>query len=178
MFVFRSFIIIWLAGIIPLFPGAGLKAQFISARIGVDGLTCSACTRATELSLLNLAFVEYADMDLNNNTAFVMFRPGQPVDIQQLSQAVYDAGFSVRDLYAVFDFSGAVAVTSSGPCFSYDQKYYASPGSTSLPVSGRKELRFIGKKLCTKKTYKAMSSRFPGQCQPGVRPDYYFMIEN
>lgn len=152
-----------------------LKAQFVSARIGVDGLTCSACTNATEQSLLKLDCVAYVEMDLNENTALVMFKKDKTVDIQQLSQRVYAAGFSVRDLYVVFDFDTGLPV--SGRCFSYEGKQYALMGGDTFNPVGKTELKFIGKNLCTKKIYKSLKGKMTGTCN-GIKPDYYFMIES
>ena len=46
-----------------LLTSIGVKAQFISAEIGIDGLTCSACTRSAEMSIRKLPFV--ADVKMN-----------------------------------------------------------------------------------------------------------------
>lgn len=158
-----------------LLANVHLNAQFVSARIGVDGLTCSACTNATEQSLLKLDCVAYVEMDLNENTARVMFKKDKTVDIQQLAKRVYAAGFSVRDLYAVFEFDAGTPV--SGSCFQYAGKQYALLGGETLHPTGKTELKFIGKNLCTKKVVKSLKGKMNGTCN-GAKPDYYFMIES
>ncbi len=50
------------------------NAQFISAIVGIDGLTCSACSYATEKSILKLIFVDSVYMELDKNIATVFFK--------------------------------------------------------------------------------------------------------
>lgn len=64
--------------------------------VGVNGLTCSMCTRSVEMSLQKLFFVDSVIMSLENTEGRVYFKPGVPIDMNQVSKAVTDAGFSVR----------------------------------------------------------------------------------
>ena len=75
-------------------------AQFTSAKIGINGLTCSACTRSVETGLRKLSFVENVEMSLENKSGIITFKKGQKVEIEKIASAVTDAGFSVRFLTA------------------------------------------------------------------------------
>lgn len=128
-------------------PGA--FAQFTSALIGVDGLTCSACSFGTEKSLRKLPFVNQVIMDLNQNTALLTFHEGQKVDVDALVKKVYDAGFSVRFVKADFNFK-STPVKKEG-FFIYNNDYYCflTPPPASVPELAT--LLFIDDKYLPKK---------------------------
>src|SRR4051812_38883306 len=81
------------------------SAQFKSAMVGVNGLTCSACTRTVEMSIRKLDFVQDVTMNLENTEGKIVFKENADVDISKVARAVTDAGFSVRYLTAVFLFN-------------------------------------------------------------------------
>ena len=86
--------------------GATSSAQFISGiKIGVNGLTCSACTRSVEMSLLRLDFIDSVSMSLENTEGLIYSKKLYPVDFNKIAQAVTDAGFSVRFLEARLNLS-------------------------------------------------------------------------
>src|SRR5579885_2179698 len=78
------------------------NAQFTQVELGVDGLTCSACTRSVEMGLRKLDFVKDVKMNLDNTNGVITFKEGIPVSIEKLAKAVSDAGFSVRYLQATY----------------------------------------------------------------------------
>jgi cation transport ATPase len=78
-------------------------AKVTSVQIGVDGLTCSMCTRSVEMAIKKLTFVEVVNMDLTQTKGTITFKAGQNVNFKQLAKAVKDAGFSVRYLKAIVD---------------------------------------------------------------------------
>jgi copper chaperone CopZ len=86
---------------IAMFTFSGL-AQFGTARLGINGLTCSQCSRSVELSLRKLAFVSDVTMDLENTIATIRFGNESEPDFKYLAKAVTDAGFSVRFLDITF----------------------------------------------------------------------------
>lgn len=79
--------------------------QISSAELQVNGLTCSMCSQATEKSLKTLDFVESIKPDLNTNTFMIRFKREKPVNIDLIRKKVQDAGFSVGNLAAVFNFN-------------------------------------------------------------------------
>jgi hypothetical protein len=66
------------------------------ADIGVNGLTCSMCSRSVEMSVRRLDFVDRVDMSLETTEGRIYFKPGALIDLNQLARAVVNAGFSVR----------------------------------------------------------------------------------
>src|ERR1700722_452721 len=87
------------------------RAQFVSAKLGVDGLTCSACTRSVELSIRKLDFVKDVQMNLDNTVGQITFIPGKQISMNKIAKAVTDAGFSVRYLQATFNTELAISLT-------------------------------------------------------------------
>ncbi len=73
------FVKISLLWILALLFSCNSKAQFTSAELGVDGLTCSACTRSVELSIRKLDFVKDVQMNLDNTVGQITFVPGKQI---------------------------------------------------------------------------------------------------
>ncbi|WP_316790256.1 heavy-metal-associated domain-containing protein [Pedobacter frigoris] len=89
-----------------LFISVNASAQQIStAELQVTGLTCSMCSQATEKALRTLDFVEGVKPDLNKNIFVLDFKENKGVNIDQIKKKVQDAGFSVGNLTAVFNFN-------------------------------------------------------------------------
>lgn len=103
-------LLILIISILPITPSlAGLKW----ADIGVNGLTCSMCSRSVEMSLKRLAFVDRVDMSLETTEGRVFFRPDMPVDLNEIAKAVVNAGFSVRFIRLQLSFED-IPVASDG----------------------------------------------------------------
>ncbi len=62
-----------------------LSAQFHWVQIGVDGLTCSQCTRSVEMNIRKLDFVDSVSMNLENTEGKILFKPGKKVSIEHVS---------------------------------------------------------------------------------------------
>ena len=73
-------------------------AQIRQVYIGVNGLTCSQCTRNVEMQVRRLPFVEQVDMNLEHTNGVVTLKADKPFKPEAIAQAVRDAGFSVRYL--------------------------------------------------------------------------------
>lgn len=155
------------------------KAQFISATIGIDGLTCSACSFSTEKSIRKLHFVDSVYMELDKNIATVYFKKNTIVSIQQLAQKVYDAGFAVRSMYVLFNFSD-VTVTNDF-CFLYENNiYHFIKVNNEKNLKGVVSIKFIGEKFMTKKEYKIWRFYCNSTCTtlitPEIRNEYFVTI--
>jgi cation transport ATPase len=72
------------------------------ADIGVNGLTCSLCSRSVEMSIRRLDFVDSVVMSLETTQGRIYFKKNAPIDFKQLAKAVVNAGFSVRSLHIDF----------------------------------------------------------------------------
>lgn len=119
------------------------NAKFTKVSIGVNGLTCSQCSRSVEMQLRKLSFVADVTMDLANTQGVILFKDNKKVDISSLAKAVKDAGFSLRYLNADMDVSD-VQFAESGACFSYKNDAYQI--IKPLPTTDTKlKLAFVGK---------------------------------
>ena len=130
--------------------------QFQSAEIGVDGLTCSACTRSVEMSIRKLDFVDSVAMDLSNTNGKLFFKKGGKVSIEKIAKAVTDAGFSVRYLNASFNFNN-ISV-SENFCWNYEGGQYQFVKTEEKKMNGDITLKFIGEKYLSKKEIKKWSA--------------------
>src|SRR5688572_11869790 len=83
------------------------SAQFISAEIHIDGLTCSMCSYSVQRSVQKLEFVKKVNVDLNTNVATIEFKEAPNVNIHDLIKSVKEAGFSVNSLTASFKINGS-----------------------------------------------------------------------
>ncbi len=138
-------------------------AQFTQASVGVNGLTCSQCSRSVEMQLRKLPFVKEVSMDLGRTEGTIRFRDKEPVNISAIARAVKDAGFSVRYLEA--DIDPATVQLSGKGCFQFngDAYYVSQPdGLTSGKVL---RLQFVGNDYAPRSAQKGY--RFPeaGACR-------------
>jgi copper chaperone CopZ len=129
-------------------PGS---AQFVTAKLQVIGLTCSACSFGTERSIRQLKFVEDVKMDLNSNLAEITFKKGEAVSIDKLVQKVYDAGFSVGKVVVIYQFSNEQL---NGTWWTLGSDSYSFLDKTPAELKGALELTFVGEKFMPKKDYK------------------------
>ncbi len=74
------------------------SAQVTQLTIGVDGFTCSLCAKGVEQQFKALDFVKSVKTDLKNTLFILSFKSNPNIDVSQLSDAVNDGGFSVRDI--------------------------------------------------------------------------------
>lgn len=143
-------------------PGRQAIAQFQTVYIGVNGLTCSQCTRTVELSIRKLGFVKDVQMNLEHTEGAIVLDQSKPVDIEQVAQAVFDAGFSVRYLHV--DFLAKDEVALSGSCFNYLDDQYVFTILPKTPLKGTIKLKFIGKKFMPKSEYREMRKYMNVHC--------------
>ncbi len=129
-------------------------AQFKTAKIGIDGLTCSMCSNSVEKLLLQLDFVESVKMDLNTNEAILFFHQKYKTDFKKVSQKIYDSGFSVREISTSLNFD---TISLNGNSFQVngDKFYILSEEQTN--ISGERSFRFLDKNLINKKEYSRWS---------------------
>lgn len=143
------------------------KADLLSIKIGINGLTCSMCSRTVEKSLLQLPFIDRVEMNLATTEARVLVKENFVISIKEIARSVKDAGFSVRsvrmeiDLKDVqisedgvfythglqFKWLGKITLTTSGPVFLLliDQLYLPPKerAKWSTLLSGQPQLNII-----------------------------------
>ena len=110
------------------------NAQFTKAELQVSGLTCALCSKATEQSLKTLPFIGDIKTDLLHNIFVITFKSGQPVNFDQMSKKVQDAGFFVNSLKATFNFDNIKVADNS---FSYGGDTYQVVSGADKPLNGQ-----------------------------------------
>jgi copper chaperone CopZ len=139
-------------------------AQFTKAELQVSGLTCSMCSKATEKSLRTLDFISDIKADLNRNVFVITFKKDAPVNLDQISKKVQNAGFSVSNLKATFNFA---TVEVDNNWFSYlgDNYYVVSPLNKAL--NGLVAVTVVDKGFAPASVYKKYSSVVADDSKPG-----------
>lgn len=93
------FLLVLSFGFIPKQSFAGLK--WID--VGINGLTCSVCTRSVDRSLSRLEFVDSVAMSLENTEGRIYMKDVEVINLKRITKAITDAGFSVRFVRLQFD---------------------------------------------------------------------------
>lgn len=123
------------------------QAQILSAKVGINGLTCSQCSRSVEMQLRKLSFVKNVNMNLQSTEGTLQFKEGSDIDFLKIAKAVKDAGFSVRFLDTEIDMR-KVNVTEKG--FTIGSDLYLFPNAINIQ-SENVTFRFLGKMFSSKK---------------------------
>src|ERR1700712_776685 len=131
------------------------KAQFTKAELQVSGLTCSMCSKATEKSLRTLNFIGDIKVDLNRNIFLITFKKDAPVNLDQISKKVQNAGFFVNSLKATFNFDG---VKVSDNTFSYAGDNYRLVNGGDKTLAGPVMITVVDKGFAPAAVYKKYSS--------------------
>lgn len=137
-----------------------LHAQVISASVGVNGLTCSQCSRSVEMQLRKLPFVKTVTMNLKQTEGSLEFKDGAKVDFSRIAEAVKNAGFSVRFLTAEIDM-GKVSRNDKG--FKIGNDFYFVSSSSDLNNLSVVTIRFLGKTYSSDKknnSFKAVENGY------------------
>jgi copper chaperone CopZ len=157
-----------------LFIVTQAKAHFNWVEIGVNGLTCSQCSRSTELSIKKLDFVQDVQMDLEHTQGRITFKPGAKVSIEKIAKAVEDAGFSVRYLKADFVFDN-ISI-NNGSCFSFENKMYQFVKSETKTLKGEAQIKFLGKNFLPKKEFKEWEPELKPKCAEAKEWVFYVTL--
>jgi copper chaperone CopZ len=126
-------------------------AQFTKAELQVSGLTCSMCSKATEKSLRTLNFIGDIKADLNRNVFVITFKKDAPVNLDQISKKVQNAGFFVNNLKATFNFDN-VKITDNN--FTYAGDTYRLVNGTDKALYGPVALTVVDKGFAPAAVYK------------------------
>jgi copper chaperone CopZ len=131
------------------FIAAQSSAQQISnAELQVTGLTCSMCAKATETALRRLDFIESIKPDLNKN----IFSLSLKVNLDQIRKKVEEAGFSVGQLTAIFNFKN-VKVDDKGMA-SVDGNTYQFTNSLKKTLNGPVKATVVDKDFISSSSFK------------------------
>jgi len=156
--------------ILSLILGAGsAHAQFTKAELQVSGLTCSMCSKATEKALRTLDFVGDIKTDLNRNVFVITFKSTSPVNLGQISKKVQNAGFSVNNLKATFNFNSVKLNSNS---FSYHGDTYMVVNGANKPLTGPVAVTVVDKGFAPSSVYK----KYAGQTPDGFKAGKLYRI--
>ena len=151
-----------LSVIILLAISLSASAQIKKASLQAAGLTCAMCSKATLESLKTLPFVDKIDTDLNSTTFLLYFKPGVPVDIDQIKQKVDEAGFSVAKLVLTASFKN-VAVQNDAH-IDYHGSTFHFINAKDQVLSGDKDITVIDKEFVSAKQFKKFSTQTTMPC--------------
>lgn len=84
------------------------EAQVTKVSLQASGLTCSMCSNSINKSLKSLDYVEKVMANIKSSTFEITFKPGAPVNFDQLKKKVEDAGFFVANLTASVNFNNLI----------------------------------------------------------------------
>ncbi len=146
------------------------RAQFQAVYVAVNGLTCSQCSRTVELKIRKLPFVADVQMNLQHTEGKVLLKKDKKASMEQIAQAVVDAGFSVRSLQADLK-TDDIAISAS--CFNYSGDQYVFASAPQMPVKGTIKLKFIGKRYMPKSELKKEPVPAKTGCGPTFGTVYY-----
>jgi len=141
----KIFLIIFIASI------TAAKAQFTKAELQVSGLTCSMCSKATEKSLRTLNFIGDIKADLNRNVFVITFKKDVPVNLDQISKKVQNAGFFVNNLKATFNFD---IVKVNNNAFNYGGDSYRVVNGEGKTLAGPVTVTVVDKGFAPSSVYK------------------------
>lgn len=130
------------------------SAQFRQASIGVNGLTCSQCSRSVEMQLRKLDFVSDVTMDLEHKNGVLHFKSNSNVDMDAIARAVKDAGFSVRYLKADINMKEVSPESDNSFRIRNDVYYLLEPLAAN---AAHVTFRFMDKDYASKKERTAYS---------------------
>ncbi len=74
------------------------NGQFTKATLQATGLTCALCSNAINKALKTKSFIQSVTSDIKNSSFDIVFRENADVNIDEIREAVEDAGFSVGTL--------------------------------------------------------------------------------
>ena len=161
---------ILLTFLVLLFCDFAASAQVKDVELGINGLTCSQCSRSVEMKLRRLDFVKDVQMNLERTEGKITLRPDKKVDMERVAKAVEDAGFSVRYLQATFNFN-QVQITP-GHCFVYSGDNYQFLQTPEKVLDGLVTITFVGPKYQAKKDAKKYQPYMQGGCDAGGKLYY------
>ncbi len=150
------------------------RAQFTDIQIGVNGLTCSQCSRSVEMRLRKLDFVEQVQMDLEHTNGTITVKQNAEANVDKIAKAVQEAGFSLRYLSASFSFNNLEVKT--GSCFEYGGNVYQFVKLKPTQLNGKVVLHFVGENFIAKKDLKKWQPFYKKVCEQPSGKLYYVTL--
>lgn len=132
------------------------KAQEIEKIvIGINGLTCSQCSKSVEMQLQKISFVSKIDMDLAGTEATITVKSKGNLLLHHIPKAIKDAGFSIRSLDIFFTEAPFVDIE----CWTWRGNKLGTPTS-----SIQKAFRIWEASMSSRSIFKNHQFNFPSCC--------------
>ncbi len=166
-----------ITGVLIVFFAFSVKnsfGQFQWVKVGVDGVTCSQCSRSVELSIRKLDFVLDVRMNFEHPEGKITFKSGETVDVEKIAKAVVNAGFSVRYLSAGFIFKNTNV--SNGSCYLFKDRQYQFVKTDTKILNGEAIIIFIGKSFMQSKEYRKWKPDLIPICDKPKGPSFYITL--
>ncbi len=159
--------------ILLVFTAGIAKAQFTKAELQVSGLTCALCAKAAQKSLEKLPFISDIKPDLLHNLYVITFKSGTPVNFDQISKKIQDAGFFVNSLKATFNFDNVRVADNH---FSYSGDSYQVMNGTGKPLNGPVVVTIVDKGFAPRSVSKKYLGQVAVSPPPGSGRLYHVAI--
>lgn len=152
--------LILITGILVL--GLGVNAQFTKATLQATGLTCAMCSNAINKALEKVSFVESVRSDIKNSAFNIVFKDGVKMSIDDLKDAVEDAGFSIGSLKLTGNFPEQELVKDRHFKIGDLNFHFLNEGSWTL--NGEQTLTVVDKDYVSAKEFKKLSKSTKHAC--------------
>jgi len=139
-------------------------SQFTKANLQASGLTCALCSNAVNKALQKLSFVASVKPDIKNSSFDISFKENSDINIDDLKNAVEDAGFSVASLKLTGNFDNVKLIKNDYTKIGDHTFYFLNANNEIL--QGEKTLTIVEKSFMTASTFKKYSAALktlPGQ---------------
>lgn len=102
------------------------QAQILKAKVGINGLTCSQCSKSVYMAFKKLDFVKTIDMELEETVAQLDFYADKPIHLEAIKTAIESAGFSLRNIeltvkYTASELTNTPIICEGDYCFYLDR---------------------------------------------------------
>ncbi len=128
------------------------RAEFLSARIKVIGLTCSMCSKSVHNALSSIDFIDSVSVDLQSTEFKVFFKADKMVVIDKIKQKIEDAGFSIGEMNMVFKFSELTIKNDMH--YEYQDNIYHFVNVKEQALNGAISFKVIDKGFVSQKDFK------------------------
>lgn len=138
------------------------RAQIKNASLQASGLTCAMCSKAVYNALSKISFVEKVSPDIERSTYDISFKPDTKIDLDALSKAVVDAGFSVAQLKVATEFNNARVQNDAHLTLGNQSFHFLNV--TPQTLNGTKTVTLLDKNFLSSKERKKFSKLTTMKC--------------
>lgn len=148
-------------------------SQTPAFELGIDGLTCSQCSKSVEMQLKKLDFVKAVEMELASTKAIIKLNAPALISPDAIVKAVQNAGFSVR--YLKLSTSAEIK-----PCMlidGFDGMFSLQNVKNDNPQTKATTIIFLGSSFQSKKELKQNKYNLTNLCSDNNGKVYFAKIE-